>query len=296
MSLVAFLDHLKLEKKYSIHTLKAYKKDIEDFITFLKNKSTEISYLTVDYAVARSWIVDLSEKGYTNRTINRKVTSVKKYYSFLVHIGEVNLNPLSAHKSLKTDMKIHPPFSVKEMEELIEGIHVVDFKSARARLIIEVLYSTGMRRAELISLKIQDINFETQQIKIKGKGGKYRIVPMLTSLNNTLKQYIAFRSELPVIEDKQFLLLTERGKKTYGTLLYRVVTAALTEVSSKLKRSPHMLRHTFATHLLNEGADLASVKELMGHASLSSTQVYTHTSINELANVYKNAHPRSEKK
>ncbi|MBB4118590.1 integrase/recombinase XerC [Mesonia hippocampi] len=296
MLLTAFLDYLELEKKYSFHTLKAYKKDVEDFLNFLKEKHENTSCLTADYLVVRSWLVELSERNYSNRSINRKVTSLKRYYAFLFHIKEVKVNPLSEHKALKTDMKIYPPFSIKEMEEAIEGVSVVDFKSARARLIIEILYSTGMRRAELISLKIQDVNLETQQIKVKGKGGKYRIIPMLTSLNSILRQYIAFRSELPVIEDRQFLLLTERGKKTYGALLYRTVVTALTGVSSKLKRSPHMLRHTFATHLLNDGADLASVKELMGHASLSSTQVYTHTSISELANIYKNAHPRSEKK
>lgn len=295
-SIDSFVSYLSLEKNYSIHTVTAYKKDIEEFSSFcLEGYDIEIID-DIDYAIVRAWIVSLVDTTISNRTINRKMASLKAFYRFLQRIERISSNPLAKHKALKTSKKIEVPFSVIEMENVLNQISFEDnFEGQRDKLIIELLYATGIRRAELINLKLTDIDIHRNTILVLGKRNKERIVPLLPSTKVLFLDYLDKRKSLEGLFDERFVFLSKSGIKIYETLVYRVINKYLSEVSSKVKRSPHILRHTFATHLLNQGADLNSVKELLGHSSLASTQVYTHNSIAELKKVHSAAHPRSKK-
>lgn len=296
MSVKAFLSYLSLEKKYSPHTVTAYSTDISDFKIFCL-ASYEISNIDdVSYNLVRSWIVSLVNDSISNRTINRKIASLKAYYKFLQHIGKLSSNPLSKHKALKTAKKLEVPFSEAEMLAVLNQINFEEgFEGVRDKLIIELLYTTGIRRAELINLKLSDIDLTGLTIKVLGKRNKERIVPLLKSTKELFSNYFTERNGLKANIDEVHVFLSKSGHKTYETLVYRVINKYLSEVSYKAKKSPHILRHTFATHLLNKGADLNSVKELLGHSSLASTQVYTHNSIAELKKVHLASHPRSKK-
>ncbi|BDW91529.1 tyrosine-type recombinase/integrase [Muricauda ruestringensis] len=296
MSLSAFISYLELEKNYSKNTILAYQKDIESFAGFCKEHHDAVNLENVSYPLIRSWIVDLSDQGVSNRTINRKISSLQAYYKFLLKIGEITVSPMVKHRALKTEKKIEVPFSEKEMESVLSEIPFEDdFEGERDKLIIELLYATGMRRTELVNLKIQDLDLAGHQLKVLGKRNKERIIPLLHSTLRQINTYLDKRSELQSRSDTSYLLLTKDGLKIYETLVYRTINKYFSLVSPKVKKSPHILRHTFATHLLNRGADLNSVKELLGHSSLASTQVYTHNSIAELKKVHRKAHPRNKK-
>ena len=293
--ITSFLEYLMLEKKYSIHTIKAYKTDLISLQDFCKETYSQEKISDINYSQIRYWIVNLVEAKVSNRSINRKISSLKSFYKYLQKIKIIQNNPLSSHKALKTPKKIQVPFSIKEVNEVLSNITLNDsFESSRNKLIVELFYSTGMRRAELIQLKISSLNFSEKQLKVIGKRNKERLLPLLPSVIKSLHSYMKHRDLICSAED--YLLLTSKGNKIYETLVYRVINNYFSEVSSKLKKSPHILRHSFASHLLNEGADLNSVKELLGHSSLASTQVYTHNSLEQIKKVYKQAHPRSTKK
>lgn len=250
----------------------------------------------MSYPAIRSWIVSLVEKGDSNRTVNRKVASIKAYYRFLQTVGKIVTNPLSNHKALKTSKKAQVPFSLSEMDQVLTEIeYSEDFSGLRDHLIVHLLYATGIRRAELINLKLSDVDLHNNRIKVLGKRNKERIVPLLAPTIDLIGRYLEARTGLETINDMDCFFLLDSGNKLYETFVYRMINKYLSKVSIKVKRSPHILRHTFATHLLNNGADLNSVKELLGHSSLASTQVYTHTSIAELKKVHATAHPRSKK-
>lgn len=294
MAFTAFLDYLQLEKKYSSHTLVAYLKDLEDFQNFASQKYQYTEIADVNYSVIRSWIVFLVDSGISNRSVNRKISSLKTYYKFLLKTGEIDATPLAKHKALKTSKKIQVPFSEIEIDNVMELLERENsFEGIRDRLIIELFYSSGIRRAELIGIKLNDISFAHQTLKVLGKRNKERIIPLLPTVVKTLKEYLLVRDQLEEILDKQQLFLTSKGVKIYESLVYRVINSYFSSVSEKVKRSPHILRHSFATHLLTEGADINSVKELLGHSSLASTQVYTQNSIAQLKDVYKKTHPRN---
>lgn len=296
MSLNAFLDYLLLEKKYSKLTIHAYQKDIVEFSGFIGLEYGNSSIDTVNYSQIRSWIVSLVEKGISNRSINRKVSALNSYYKFLLKTESIQINPLAKHKALKTSKKIQVPFSETEIATVLDDINYdKDFEGVRNKLIIELFYSTGIRRMELIELKLKDIDFSNKTLKVLGKRNKERYVPLLNMVMESLKVYLGFRNQLENITDKEVLFLTKNGVKIYETLVYRIINEYFSLASSKVKKSPHILRHSFATHLLNQGADLNAVKELLGHSSLAATQVYTHNSIAELKKVYLNTHPRSKK-
>ncbi len=296
MSLHAFLSYLKLEKNYSGHTLTAYSRDISDFSDFCQHEFEVIDIDTAEYALIRSWVVHLVNSGLSNRTVNRKIASLKSYYMFLVKLGKLPSSPLKKHRALKVEKKVEVPFSEMEMEKLLSAIPFENsFEGVRDKLIIEMLYATGMRRAELISLKKENINHSNDTLLILGKRNKERIIPLVSSLFELINIYLDERNKLEKIHDPAFFFLTKSGHKIYETLVYRIINEYLSKVSPKAKRSPHVLRHTFATHLLNRGADLNAVKELLGHSSLASTQVYTHNSIAELKKAHSMAHPRSKK-
>ena len=295
MALQTFLSYLSLEKNYSDHTVQAYRKDIETFAAFCAEEYQVDAMAKVDYTLIRSWIVQLVDNGISNRSINRKIASLKAYYKFLLRIGEITANPLAKHKALKTSKKIEIPFSETEMQEVLSQITYDEgFEGARDKLIVELLYATGIRRAELINLKIDAIDIHSKTIKVLGKRNKERILPLLPSSLALIETYFGQREQLVEVHDERYVFLLKSGHKLYETLVYRVINKYLGKVSSKVKKSPHILRHTFATHMLNQGADLNSVKELLGHSSLASTQVYTHNSIAELKKVHSASHPRSK--
>ena len=296
MSLKAFSDYLLLEKNYSKLTLKAYLADLGAFQKFIQLEFEMNSIDDVNYQQIRNWIVSLVESDISNRSINRKTSSLNTYYKFLLKINAITVNPLSKHKALKVSKKIQVPFSEVEMQQVLDELNsVTDFEGLRNRLIIELFYATGIRRIELVQLKVSDVDMSNKTLKVLGKRNKERLIPLLDSVIETLKTYLNQRKELEDIVDDSYLFLTKKGVKIYETLVYRIINDYFSKVSSKVKRSPHILRHSFATHLLNQGANLNAVKELLGHSSLAATQIYTHNSIAELKKVYSNTHPRSKK-
>lgn len=296
MSLKAFIDYLSLEKHYSVHTITAYEKDIESFSAFAKAEFDQLNLEAIQYTQIRSWIVSLVDEGISNTTINRKVSSLKSYYKFLLKIEAIEVSPLAKHRALKTPKKVQVPFSQEEVSEVLLLLNQTkDFESLRDLAIVELLYSTGMRRAELIGLKVGSVDFEQQSLKVLGKRNKERIIPLLPGLSQTLKAYLSVRQDVESNTFDSPLLITKKGVKLYDTLVYRIINRYFSRTSDKLKKSPHIIRHSFATHLLNQGADLNIVKELLGHASLASTQVYAHNSISALKDVYGAAHPRNKK-
>tara|TARA_B110000003_G_scaffold165187_1_gene165174 strand:- start:371 stop:1258 length:888 start_codon:yes stop_codon:yes gene_type:complete len=293
MAVKKFIDYLLFEKKYSNHTAVAYKKDIEMFESFLSKKFPQSNSLNVNYSLIRSWIVKLVSDKISNRTINRKISSLNSYYKFLVKINAIKLNPLTNHKALKMSKKLQVPFSETEIMSVLSLIETDSFEGLRNKLIVELFYSTGMRRTELVNLQLNDVDISKSQLKVLGKRNKERFIPLLKTVLETYKAYIIVRSTLKSLNRSKFIFLTKNGQRVYDKLVYRVITNYFDSVSSKVKKSPHILRHSFATHLLNNGADLNSVKELLGHSSLAATQIYTHNTMAELQKVYKKAHPRA---
>jgi len=295
MAVNSFLEYLSLEKKYSPHTITAYKNDLKSFKKFCKSEYETDDLILISYPQLRNWIVSLVNSGITNNSINRKVSSLKSFYNFLRKTKQVAVNPLAKHKALKTVKKIQVPFTVQEINTVIDAFDdESDFVSIRNRLIVELFYSTGIRRIELVNLKLADVNFHERTIKVLGKRNKERIIPLILPVIKTLKKYLIVKETIG--NEQAILLVTKKGNKIYETLVYRVINSYFSKVSTKVKKSPHILRHSFATHLLDQGADLNSVKELLGHSSLASTQVYTHNSLGKIKKVYNQAHPRSRKK
>ncbi len=295
MAIRAFLEYLSFEKNYASNTITAYQNDLEvyrDFcaLTFERKGIEDVSYVEI-----RTWIGSLVEEGLSNASINRKVSTLKSYYKFLQRIERLEVSPLVSHKSLKMSKRLHFPFSEKEIAEVMSAFDTcTDFESIRDKCMIELLYATGIRRFELIDLKYKDVDLVKKTIKVLGKRNKERFIPLLEPVLATMRVYIEHRAL--IITSESCFFLTVKGKKLYGTFVYRVIKKYFRAVSSKEKTSPHVLRHSFATHLLNEGADLNSVKELLGHSSLASTQVYTKTNLKKMKEVYNNAHPRGAKK
>lgn len=288
-----FESFLKHEKKYSLHTVTSYMADVRSFLEFCDEVYEIKEPSEVTYTIVRQWIVSLSESQIKVRSINRKISSLRNYFSFLQQQGKVKVSPLLKHKSIKIAKIIHPPVSEAEVSQtlaLLSNQH--DFESIRNLLIIELLYSSGIRREELITLKGSDISYSDKTMKVTGKRNKQRVIPLLESIVTRMKDYEEIRDK-EIECATTYFFVTKSGKKIYPNLVYRVVTYYLAKFSTKEKISPHILRHSFATHLLSNGADLNAVKELLGHASLSSTQVYTHNNPGMLKKTYLTTHPRS---
>lgn len=297
MSIASFITYLSLEKKYSVNTTQAYEKDLLEFSEFYKVSFDYDDIDNVDYNIIRNWIISLVNAKISNRTINRKIASLKAYYKFLLKIEAITINPLAKHKALKTEKKVEIPFSENEMDQVLSKIPFTDdFEGIRDKLIIELLYTTGIRRAELVGLKLVNLDLHQSNMRVLGKRNKERVVPLLDRVVELFKVYLELRESVLGDSKEELVFLTKSGSIIYETLVYRIINHYFSIVSSKVKKSPHILRHTFATHLLNKGADLNSVKELLGHSSLASTQVYTHNSIAELKKVHLTAHPRNIKK
>lgn len=294
-SIKSFHDYLELEKKYSSHTLTAYINDLRFFQDFLKSEYDFENLEKVNYNQIRRWIVSLVENGISNNSINRKMASLKSFYKFLIKTKQIELNPILKHKALKTPKVIQIPFSEKELNDVLNNlIYPHGFDGIRDKLIIDLFYTTGIRRSELINLKNQNIDLSNETIKVIGKRNKERILPLLPLIVNQIKVYNREKENLKHIKNPEYFFLMSNGIKTNDSFVYRLINYCFSNVSEKIKRSPHVLRHTFATHMLNNGADLNSVKELLGHSSIASTQIYTHSSLLELQKAYQKSHPRNK--
>ena len=297
MAIAKFIDYVEKEKNYSPHTLKAYQNDLERFSEYCLLEHQEDAIELIEYPLIRSWIVHLGEAGNSNRTINRKISVLRSYYSFLMRIEQRKTNPLRKHKPLKESKKVQLPFTEKEISALLDGTHFEDnHQGLLAKTIIETLYSTGMRRTELVQLETSRVDFDNNCLKVIGKRNKERIIPMIPTLKKQLQHFDNLVNTMRLQVDNPYFFCNRKGQKISDALVYQLVNDYFNRVSTKVKRSPHMLRHSFATHLLNQGADLNTVKDLLGHASLAATQIYTHSSMEQIKAVYKDAHPRGYKK
>lgn len=287
-----YLDYLHLEKRYSSHTLKAYRTDLSIFSFYIKNNyNTTID--KANHSMIRSWLIEELNKGNSSRTVNRKITSLKSFYKHLIKLQKVDFNPTSKIIASKTSKKLPQFVGVSEMNDLLNKLEFnEDFSGVRDKLIIEIFYSTGIRLSELINIKITDVDIKKSQIKVLGKRNKERLIPLTHELQKSIEKYFVLRMEKKAI-DSSFFLLANSGKKLNPSMVYRKVNDLLKGVTTLEQKSPHILRHTFATHMLNNGADLNVIKELLGHASLSATEIYTHNSVEQLKKIFNNAHPRA---
>jgi len=288
-----FIQYIQHIKHYSPHTVRSYRKDLEQFFQFCSTDSgTEESF--TDHHQVRGWIVELMESGNSARTTNRKISALKTYYKYLLKEGIISSNPIAKVLTPKSDKKLPVFVNEKQMDTLLDDVSFGDdFNGLRNRTIIETFYNTGARRSELINLRVSDVDLSQQLIKVLGKRNKERIIPLSRIFCEILEKYARAReAEYPGSKEDWFFL-THAGKKLYPRMVHRIVTQFLSLVTTAEKKSPHVLRHTFATHLLNQGADLNAIKELLGHANLSATEVYTHNTFEKLKSVYKQAHPRA---
>ena len=284
-----FINYLSSEKRFSVHTITSYSNDVNQFFLFLSEEYKITSELSeVNFQIVRSWIASLLEKGVTPRSVNRKISTLKTYFKFLIREGVIQESPMLKVVAPKSKKRL--PLFVEEdqIESLLNGVEFDDgFIGERDKLIIELFYVTGVRLSELINIKISDLNFDNNLVKVLGKRNKERLIPLSTRIVKELQFFI----EKYKIDN--YLFTNLGGTKVYTKLVYRVVNKYIGKISSINKKSPHILRHTFATHMLNNGADINAIKELLGHANLSATQVYTHNTIEKLKSVYKQAHPRA---
>ena len=292
-----FLTYLDLERNYAAATLQAYRADLEHFVHYCQDQHDQQDLVQVPYSIIRSWIVVLMDQGLTTRSVNRKISALRSFYTYLVKTQQLDVSPLQQHRSLKSSKQVAVPFSVQEVERLFASDLFGDsYTDILALSLIKTLYYTGMRRAELIGLQRSDIDFGSQQIKVLGKRSKERMIPLLPALQSQLESYLQQREQLEELQDTNHLFLQANGKKLSPNFVYRQVNSYFKLVSTKTKTSPHMLRHSFATHLLDQGADLNAVKDLLGHSSVGATQVYTHSSMQKIKSIYAASHPREQNK
>lgn len=295
MKKAAYLQYLQYEKRFSHHTLAAYKNDLEQFYAFLEEVYSISSESEVKHLHIRSWVVQLMQNGISSRSINRKLSSLKTFYKFMQKRGEITINPTAKIVSPKSKKRLVSFLNKSNVEFLLNDYEFEkSYTGNRDRTILEVLYATGMRRSELINLKEGQVDFSSLYIKVLGKGKKERLIPFSKNLDCVLREYIDFRSD-EFDNPEEFLFLTKKGKKLYPKLVYNIVKKHLGKVSSIEEKGPHTLRHTFATHLSDNGAELNVVKELLGHSSLAATQIYTHNSIERIKKTYELAHPKAKR-
>ena len=290
-----FLDHLKFEKRYSSHTLRSYSDDLTQFYRFLTHQYEKVNLNAISAMHVRSWMASLKDQGISSRSINRKLSTLKSFFKFHLRNGNITSTPMSGVLSQKTKKRL--PVFIKENDAAkilaAVAVHTEDWKSLNAQMLLTLFYATGMRLSELIGLKEKQIDMYKKQVKVLGKGNKERIIPLHNETVSLLKEYVQQKRK-EFAEKSDVLLVTEKGKKLYPKYAYNIVRNVLSQEAQTLdKKSPHVLRHSFATHLMNNGASLDAVKELLGHSSLATTQIYTHTTIEKLKDIYKKAHPKA---
>ncbi len=290
----SFIKYLQFEKRYSPHTIRSYLDDINQFILFCGLTDDNFEPGKVNHKNIRDWIIDLVNKEVSIRSVKRKISTLKSFYKYLLREGVVSNNPVEKVLTPKAEKKLPSFVNRKHMDSLLDDIDFgSDYKGKRNRLIIEVFYNTGMRLSELINLKPVSINITDNNLKVLGKRNKERLIPITREFKNSLLVYLAVRNDKFGESKKDYLFLTDKGEKMYPKLVYRVVNKYLNLITTIEKKSPHVLRHTFATHMLNAGADLNAIKELLGHSNLAATEIYTHNTFEKLKLIYKQAHPRA---
>jgi integrase/recombinase XerC len=296
MFLARFIQYIKFEKRYSPHTVSAYRSDLDQFISFLNHPDQTINHpQEITHYHIRNWMVELMNQQLTARSINRKIATLRKYFKFLVQEGILTANPASKINTPKIPKNLPVVVEDARLTQMLDNGEVFsnDFKGVRDKLVIEMLFGTGMRLAELIGVKEDDINTYEGTVKVLGKRNKERIIPMNHELRLLLDRYAGLKKSENFSNNSLTLIVTDKGANAYPKLIYLIVQKYLSHISTQNKKSPHVLRHTFATSLLNAGADLNAIKELLGHANLSATQIYTHNSVERLKSIYKLAHPKA---
>jgi len=298
MQLAAFLQFLRYEKRYSEHSCRAYATDLRQFNAFLKEKYELEEAKAVNLGILRSWLVELMQQGRASSTIHRKASSLQRYFKFLMQEGQLQENPMQALQLPKKKAALPHFLAEQQLAKLFSGPYFeADFPGQRDRLMLQLFYHTGMRRAELLGLRWTDWDAGLEQLRILGKGQKMRIIPILPQLNAALAAFKGLAEEsLANFDPKGLIILNDQGQAPYPKWVYNKVRQYLGLVTTQEERSPHSLRHSFATHLSNQGADLQAIKLLLGHSSLAATQVYTHNSLEQLKKVYAQSHPKAKKK
>ncbi len=285
-----FISYLSSQKRNSIHTIKSYTTDLKDFYSFCEIQFDTKNPVEINSIIIRSWFAGLMEQGYDARSVNRKLSALRSYFNFLLKQNVVKINPVVKVRGPKVKKRLPVYVDESRMNELfIKVSNENDFKHCLEIAIVEIFYATGIRLSELTELKIKNVN--EQQIKVLGKRNKERILPLTDTALEAIENYRLKRNKLEIVVDTDYFFVMENGKKVYQKFVYRLINRYLALITTDKKKSPHVLRHTFATHLLNNGAGLNAVKEMLGHASLAATQVYTHNTINKLINIHQKAHP-----
>ncbi len=291
--LAHFLSFLKYEKRYSDHTVTAYEKDLDQFILFGSEMVEDFCLIEVDHHLIRQWVISLMDQGITATSVKRKLSTLRSLYKFLLREGVMKKNPTELVMVPKTGKKLPQFVQEKEMDQLLDtSFFADDFSGRRDKAVVALFYGTGMRLSELKGIRMADLHWSDKVVKVVGKRNKERLIPYPSEIKDDLVNYIELRNELFGVGNS-YLFVTDKGEQIYDKLLYRIVRKYLSLVTTLEKRSPHVLRHSYATHLLNRGADLNAIKELLGHASLAATQVYTHTTFEKLKKIYNQAHPRA---
>jgi integrase/recombinase XerC len=290
--LTDFIQYLRFEKRYSPHTITAYRRDIEQFRDYMLKEYSSAELSLISHFHIRGWLAEAKGEDQTARTINRKRSSLNAYYKYLRKVGVTEKNPVRQLHAQRLPERLPAYLKESESEHLLQEVQFDEgFKGFTDRLICELFYSTGMRRNELLTLREIDIEWSLKQVRILGKGNKERLVPLDAVMLDTLRDYIAEKHNLPHHDDT-YLLNLDNGTQLYAGYVYRTVKKYMTQSTTLEKKSPHVLRHTFATHLLNNGANIQAIKDLLGHSSLAATQVYTHNNIDKLKEIHRNNHPR----
>lgn len=298
MSVQKFLNYIQYEKRYSIHTIDAYKRDLKQFFDYLFEnfQFTDTDNKSITHQQIRSWLSSLINNDINTRSVNRKISTLKAYFAFLLKGETITINPMQKIISPKMSKKVTAYVEEESLNSMLDEEELKHgYSENRNYLIMEILYETGIRLSELINIKVQDIDIHNLAVKVLGKRNKERIIPISITLKEKIKQYLEYKEkEIVTINEKEnYLFLTKKGKKIYPKFVYRIVFYYLSKITTNKKKSPHVLRHTFATHMLNHGADLNAIKEILGHSSLNATQVYSHSSLSKLKTIYKQAHPRA---
>jgi integrase/recombinase XerC len=289
-----FLDHLKFQKRYSQHTITSYQNDLESFFEFITRQYGALQLKQITPALARTWLASLKKDDIVSKSINRKISTLKSFFKYQLRIGEIEVSPMSTIVSLKVNKRLPSFIEQKDISTLFKHVEFPEtWEGKTERLLLQIFYQTGIRLSELINLRTAHVDKSNSTIKVLGKGNKERVIPVNSDLLKSISEYLQIKNAEIDDADTTYILVNNKGKKLYPKYVYSVVHKYLDTVTTNERKSPHVLRHSFATHLTNNGADINAVKELLGHSSLAATQIYTHNTIEKLKEIHKKAHPKS---